>query len=79
MIDRSKSRENGKVRLVAITLMILRGRKITTAEILRELDLRYDIQAGRKAIYSDIAAIDRLIPIEVIAGRSGGYRRMKFD
>jgi predicted DNA-binding transcriptional regulator YafY len=55
--------------------MLAEGRKITSAEIQRRLDLQYDIQVNRKTIYSDIYAIDRFMPIEVFAGKNGGYRK----
>lgn len=63
-----------KIRLLAVERMILRGERITTNQIIRELDLKYDIQADRKTIYSDIVAIDRFVPIESIAGNGGGYQ-----
>ena len=78
MSNLSKRREDSKARLVAVTLMILRGKKMTAGDIMRELDLRHDIQVDRKTIYSDIAAIDKLIPVEVTSGKHGGYQRMRF-
>lgn len=62
-----------KLRLLAVERMILRGKRITCKQILRELDLKYDIQADRKTIASDIRAIDRFIPIENQGGKGGGY------
>ena len=79
MSRRRKDLGEGKIRLVAITLMILRGKKINSTNILHELDLKYDIQADRKTIYSDIAAIDRLIPIESTTGKGGGYQKINFS
>ena len=63
-----------KIRLLAVERMILRGEKITTQQILRELDLKYDIQVDRKSIISDIYAINRFIPIESKGGKNGGYQ-----
>lgn len=62
-----------KVRLIAVYRILLRGRKVTSQDILRELDLRYDINCDRKTLCSDIAAIDRFTPIDIQAGRNGGY------
>ena len=70
-----KSREESKIRVLAIAKMLNEGRKITATEILRRLDLQYDIQCDRKTIYKDICAIDRIMPIEVITGKCGGYRK----
>lgn len=70
-----RGRENEKVRVIAIYRMLLRGEKITTRQILEELQSHYGIAADRKTIYDDIAAIDRIMPIKVRSGRGGGYRR----
>lgn len=66
--------DSTKIRLLAVERMILRGERITTQQILRELDLKYDIQADRKTIYSDIIAINRFVPIESIGGQHGGFQ-----
>lgn len=63
-----------KIRLLAVERIILRGEKITIQQILRELDLKYDIQADRKSIMSDIYAINRFVPIESSGGKTGGYQ-----
>ena len=68
-----RGRENEKVRVIAIYRMLLRGEKITTRQILEELQSHYGITADRKTIYSDVAAIDRIVPIKVIPGCRGGY------
>ena len=68
---------DGKIRILAVAKMLSEGRRINSSEILRRLDLQYDIQADRKTIYSDICAIDRFMPIDLIPGRCGGYK--KFD
>ena len=67
--------EMGKIRLLVVYNMIQRGGHVTTAQIKRELELRYDISADRKTIYDDIRAIDRVTPIERISGRDGGFRK----
>ena len=71
-------RENSKIRVLAIAKMLNEGRKITSTEIQRRLDLQYDIQVDRKTIYSDICAIDRFIPIETIPGSGGGFKKWNF-
>lgn len=63
-----------KIRLLAVERIILRGNRITIPQILRELDLKYDIQADRKSIMSDILAINRFVPIESKGGKYGGYQ-----
>ncbi len=69
-------KDDSKLRLLAVYNIILRGRRVTAGRIQRELELRYDIRANRKTIYADIRAIDRIVPIEVVAGRGGGYCRL---
>ena len=69
-----KSKEETKIRILAIERMLKEGRKLTSSEILQKLDLQYDIQIDRKTLYSDIYAIDKFMPIEVFAGRYGGYK-----
>ena len=69
---RQTGRENEKVRVIAVYRMLLRGEKITTAQILAELKSRFGITADRKTIYSDVAAIDRILPIKVRYGKRGG-------
>lgn len=70
--------DHDKIRLLAVYNMISRGQKLSAPEMLRKLDLEYDIQTDRKTIRSDIAAIDRFIPIEVTPGRYGGYKKYDF-
>lgn len=69
------NKETTKIRILAIAKMLNEGRCISTSEILRRLDLQYDIHVDRKTIYSDICSIDRFIPICVIAGKNGGYKK----
>lgn len=72
----AKSKEQSKVRVLVIAKMLNEGRRITSAEILRRLDLQYDIQADRRTIYSDIRAINRIMPIESTCGRcNGGFKK----
>lgn len=72
-MPRQSNRENGKIRVIAIYRMLLEEEKITSRQIIQRLESRYGFTADRKTIYSDIAAIDRIIPIKVITGKNGGY------
>ena len=69
------SRCDTKTRILAIAKMLCERRRITSTEILRRLDLHYDIQVDRKTIKEDIYAIDRFFPIEIVSGRNGGYKK----
>ena len=71
----SVNKESTKIRIIAIYRM-LENRKtfISASQILQKLQDQYGISADRKTIYSDIAAIDRFIPIEIRTARGGGYR-----
>ena len=66
--------EDSKVRLLAVQMFLSTGEKLTTRQIQEKLLKRFDITADRKTIYDDICAINRLIPIEALSGRNGGYR-----
>lgn len=69
---RATNKETCKIRVVAVYRMILRGQKMTTKEIIHELESHYGISVDRKTIISDIAAINRIIPVRSSGGR-GGY------
>lgn len=62
-----------KIRVLAVYRMLLRGKKMSCAQILNELEAIYGITANRKTIYSDIKSIDRIQPIKVLTGPHGGY------
>lgn len=72
------SKEQAKIRVLAIERMLDEGHLITAKEIQQRLDLHYDMQASLKTIYDDICAIDRFIPIEVKTGFGGGYKKRDF-
>lgn len=74
-MPRQTGRENSKVRVIAIYRMLQSGKKMTSGQIIAELQSHYGITAERKTVYADIAAINRILPIKVIPGRSGGYSR----
>ena len=52
-----------KERILAVERIITRRGRVSTNEILRSLDLLYDIQADRKSVYDDIAVLTRFLPI----------------
>ena len=72
-------RETDKIRLLAVERIIARGERVSTTQILRELELHYDIQADRKTIYADLQAIDRFMPLEVTTGAGGGFKRINWE
>ena len=74
---KSYGNRDAKIRILAVERMLRKDRYITAKEILVRLDLVYDIQADRKTIYADMIAIDRFLPLEVKAGKYGGYRIME--
>jgi predicted DNA-binding transcriptional regulator YafY len=71
--------ETDKIRLLAVERIISRGRRVSAAQILSELERRYDIKADRKTIYSDIMAIDRFMPVDVTGGRYGGFQVIDWE
>lgn len=72
-------RETDKIRLLAVERIIARGERVSSSQILRELEVRYDIIADRKTIYTDLQAIDRFMPLEVSVGPGGGYKRIDWE
>lgn len=71
--------ETDKFRLLAVERIIQRGRRVSAAQIARELDVKYNIKVDRKTIYSDLAAIDRFIPLDATSGRFGGYKIIDWE
>lgn len=76
-MNRAKSREECKIRVLAIERIINRGGKVSAKEIQSELESKYGMKVCLKTIQMDMRAIDRFIPIESFKGKAGGYR--KFD
>lgn len=70
------SKEQSKIRVLAIAMMLKNGQTISTSQILRKLKLQYGMTVDRKTIYSDMYAINMIIPIEGVPGRYGGYRKV---
>lgn len=75
--QRALSREQSKVRAIAVYKMLSEGKALTRADIARRLETRYGIKASRKTIYDDIRAVDRIMPIEMIDDGKGGYKKME--
>ena len=73
--QRALSKEQSKIRVLAIERMLGSQKPLSISAIQKRLDLQYDIHAERKTIMSDIYAIDRFCPIEITYGRYGGYRK----
>lgn len=68
-------RDDAKVRLLLIERMLRYDQVISATSILKKLKL-YGILADRKTVYDDIYAINRVMPVEVISGKNGGFRRV---
>ena len=73
MRPKTGRKEDAKIRIIAVYRILQRGRRVTSTQILRELELHYGITCDRKTLYHDIAAVDRFIPIDIQVGRGGGY------
>ena len=73
--NKGASKENSKIRVLAIERMLEEGHRITAQEIQQRLELQYDMQVTRKTIYDDIYAIDRFIPLDVHNGYGGGFKK----
>lgn len=56
-------RDNTRERILAIERMFLPGQPLTTPQIIQSLDLKYDIQVGRKTVYQDIAVLGKFMNI----------------
>lgn len=67
------------MRILAIERMLSEDRYITAPEIVKKLDLEYDIQCQRQVVYNDMYAIDRFVPLEMKVGKNGGFRIMKTE
>ena len=70
------SREQTKIRVLAVERMLSKHYFISIAKIRERLDRHYGIKADTRTVFSDLMAIDRLYPLEERRGRYGGYRRM---
>lgn len=70
----AKSREMGKARIALFTILLATGRKFTANQLQDVAKNRLGCDVDRKTIYSDMAAISRVMPIESTNGRHGGYQ-----
>lgn len=66
-------------RILAVERMLRTDKLIKATEIVRRLDLEYDIQCDRKSVYQDLYAIDRFTPLEIVVGKNGGFRKLDED
>ena len=66
--------DTSKIRILAIERILKVGQFVTCAEIIDALECRYGISADRKTIYDDITAISRIVPVERLSGKGGGYK-----
>lgn len=76
--QKGASKEQSKIRVLAIERMLSYDHRITAKEIKSRLDLQYDMQVSLKTIYDDICAINRIIPIDIKTGYGGGYKKCDF-
>lgn len=67
------------MRILAIERMLSTDKYIKAPEIIKRLDLLYNIHADRKVVYKDMYAIDRFIPLEMKPGKNGGFRILRKD
>lgn len=67
-------KDDMKIRILAIERILKVGQVITSSEIIKELEGRFGITADRKTIYDDIRAISRIVPVECVSGKGGGYK-----
>ena len=75
--QRNLSREQSKIRAIAVYRMLSEGSTLSCATIIRRLYDQYGIVVDRKTIMDDVRAVDRFMPIVVVPGSNGGYRRME--
>ena len=79
MENRKHGDKNIKIRILAVERMLSKNRILSAAEIVKKLEVQYDIYVDRKTVMDDLRAIDCMIPLEVIQGKNGGYRIMTFE
>ena len=77
MMQKSKTRalakEQTALRILAISRYLNYEKPLSCRNILKHLKSQYGIMCERKTIYSDIAAINRIVPVEVVYGAKGGF------
>ena len=70
----AETRAMYKPRLVLFTLLMTTGRKYTAKQLQEIAQNRLGVYVDRKTIFGDMEAISRIIPIESMTGRYGGYQ-----
>ena len=70
---------DARMRILAIERMLSTDRYIKAPEIVRKLDLLYNIQTDRRVVYKDMYAIDKFMPLEMKPGNNGGFRILRKD
>lgn len=76
--QKGASKEQAKIRVLLIEKMLRYDRRITTKEIQDILDSKYDMQVSRPTLFRDLAAIDKVVPLDVTTGYGGGYKKCDF-
>lgn len=76
--QKGASKEQAKIRVLLIEKMLRYDRRITTKEIQDRLDSKYDMQVSRRTLFQDLAAIDKVVPLDVTRGYGGGCKKCDF-
>ena len=71
--QRALSKEQSKIRVLAIERILKDGKIHSTNDIQNILFAKYGIEVDRKTVYADIYAIDRFMPVCHVMGRNGGF------
>ena len=70
---RAVSKEWSKARCLEISRILNCKHPMSAGNIIKQLQRQYGITCDRKTIYSDIAAINQIVPVEVVYGPKGGF------
>jgi predicted DNA-binding transcriptional regulator YafY len=74
--QKGASKEQAKIRVLLIEKMLRYDRRISTKEIQDRLDAKYDMQVSRRTLRQDLAAIDKVVPLDVTRGYGVGYKKL---
>ena len=74
--QKGASKEQAKIRVLLIEKMLGYDRRLSTREIQSILDSKYDMQVSRRTLHQDLAAIDKVVPLDVTRGYGGGYKKL---
>lgn len=72
----SKGKDAARTRLLAIERMFQTGKALTVREILRRLELEYDVVAERKSVYADIAELTMFMNIVTFQKNQNYYYQL---